>query len=295
MVHKYDKIYNLDRYDALRKPLINFEIKEKLDGTNFRFTFNSNGDVVFGTRNVWDIEGTPQAMGYQQYIDFIKERVMKVSFDVRREWNHEVFIGEAMGKGKLKYKLKDDQLFIGFDVYSLSRCEYRANWKECFERFNLPTVDIFSGNYFDLTPNEIAELIEKNEIKSSIDNETVIEGVVMVDYEKQAFYKVVRQAFRETKRSSRKRLPAVELFYDIYFTPNRIDKIMNKMLLDGDYNGKNPLPSVLAHVIMDVMSEASPKDLYKAFAKDLQPLLLATLMPDYLVRIQELAEQKSEE
>ncbi|KKK66755.1 hypothetical protein LCGC14_2960900 [marine sediment metagenome] len=62
-----------------------------------------------------------------------------------------------------------------------------------------------------------------------------------------------------------------------------------------DYKGKNPLPSVLAHVIMDVMSEASPKDLYKAFAKDLQPLLLATLMPDYLVRIQELAEQKSEE
>ena len=294
-MQKYHKILNLSRYDALRHPLINFEVKEKLDGSNFKFMFNSNGDLVFGTNNTWDIEGTPNGKGYQAIMDYIREKVMKIPFETRRMWNHEIFFGEAMIPHKIKYNLSKNEMFVGFDVYNLNTEEYRSNWKDCFEVFNLPTVDVFNGSVLGLTPQQFADNVETGDITSSYDDESEIEGLVFVDYVTQSFYKYVREEFREKRTPKKEYANAVERFYDVYFTPNRIDKILHKLSLDGKYDVKNPLPSVLVHVIMDVMSEATPKDLYRAFGDDLREMLIATLMPNYLVRIQELAEQKSEE
>ena len=294
-MHKYHKILNLSRYNEKYRPLINFEIKEKLDGANFKFMIDSNGDLIFGTNRIWDIEGTPQGKDYQDIMDYITEKVMKLPFDVRRMWNNEIFFGEAMKPHKIKYNMSQNKLFVGFDVYNLSSQRYRSNWKTCFEVFNLPTVDSFSGNHFNLTPQQYADNIESGDIKSSYDSESEVEGCVFVDYETQSFYKYVREPFREKRTPKKEYANAVERFYDVYFTSNRIDKIIHKLSLDGKYDAKNPLPSVLVHTIIDVMSEATPKDLYNAFGDDLRRMLIGTLMPDYLVRIQELAEQKSEE
>lgn len=84
-------------------------VTEKFDGANFRFTFNENGDVVSGSRNVVFMEdGDPLPMtdvtkDFRHAIDYLYEQLPD-SRDYLAERSDFVLYGEAMQKHSLAYE-----------------------------------------------------------------------------------------------------------------------------------------------------------------------------------------------
>lgn len=115
-------------------------IKEKLDGANFRFTFNEDDQLVFGSKNVEyiDEDGEPayDSSDYEKLdsrftnaIEYIREEV-----DVSgKTWQRYTFFGENMVSHSLEYEWEKIPQFIGFDVYD--HAEYR--WLTVKEAYNL--------------------------------------------------------------------------------------------------------------------------------------------------------------
>lgn len=75
-------------------------VTEKLDGANFRFSWDEDGTLHVGTRNhtfPWDDENVPKAFGHA--IEYVKERESDL-------WGHEdlTLFGEAMHLHSLTYQ-----------------------------------------------------------------------------------------------------------------------------------------------------------------------------------------------
>ena len=56
---KFDRFENFYNYGRGGE-LIRFQVTEKLDGANFRFSLSSAGNLVFGSRNIEGIDGTAE-------------------------------------------------------------------------------------------------------------------------------------------------------------------------------------------------------------------------------------------
>lgn len=265
---KYQKIRNL--WDYGRDGLLGgYIVKEKLDGANFRFMLDSEGELVFGSRNVSPInDGTVGGIKldttFTSYAEWVKEKV-----DKEKLVPDHVYFAEAMMRHSIKYDVPDKYKVVGFDVYDIRSEKWRSDWKKLFEYINIPSVkvyDIIEDFGGETEPQAIAKIVNEEEFVSMIDGESFIEGVVFADYHNQVFYKYRTDKFRQVQPVGKSTSDPIEQFFEKYFTLQRVrDKLIEMENGETGYNPRNPFPSLVGIVMTDVFAEAKPRDLRDTF------------------------------
>jgi hypothetical protein len=295
MVIKYLRMSNFKYYNV-NEPLINFEIKEKLDGANFRFriTIDEEEDcwgITFGSRNVYpigeDAEGGDFSKGegktFKKYMAYVREKVFPAIVDPE-PFKHLVFFCEAMIPHKIKYEVPPTHFVIGFDVYDLRLNKWRKDWQELFQQVNIPTVKVFDRD--GRNPAQVVNQIETDDVEerlfSGLDGKSIMEGIVMVDYDLQQFYKYKTKRYLAISGTKTKMPKVADLdsYYENYFTNDRIEEWILKMKVEGRYNKKNPLVTLMAYLFKDVFEEAKAKDTIKLIRELYNERLLAKLLDD---------------
>lgn len=94
-------------------------ITEKLDGANFRFTFEL-GRIYFGTRNYPINPDEEKSSGWITTIEYIRSIISQEAISKYDEFT---FFGEAMKKHAIDYNWKSIPKFIGFEIV-----DSNGNW-----------------------------------------------------------------------------------------------------------------------------------------------------------------------
>lgn len=282
-IKKFDHVDNMFRYDENYAQLKDFEITEKLDGANFRFWKGKDGHLHFGSRNVDDINeeatgssGNSMKM-FKPYMEFVREKTNNGE-KIAKGF---VFFCEAMMPHKIKYRISNDNLVIGFAIYDTKYHKYNKAWKSSFLFFDIPTVHEYSLSDFGDAKNavELHTYLSEHydDFKSHVDGESSIEGVFLKDYDtkdshnRQVMYKSKTPRYMDIAREEsleNMKISSVDMFFSKYVTYNRIESKIDVMRVEGKYNKKNPLASLTGYVLNDIFLEATVRDLVKAFAQN---------------------------
>lgn len=147
-------------------------VQEKLDGANFRFTWDEEDErVVFGSRNVeyWnekDIDGS-----FEHAVEFVRETIdTEVLAELNNDYDSMTIFGEAMHAHTLDYGepvqengasvWKDTPNFIGFDIWT--RRDGFLDWnvaEDMIHEMGLESVPVF----YDGLADQWDELSESDE------------------------------------------------------------------------------------------------------------------------------------
>jgi len=282
MMEKYMKMANFYRYPADGE-IKEFQVTEKIDGANFRFMLIDSMNTKFGSRNVEGIDhdatGSSESNGglksFGTYINYVKNSMRGNGYPT--DWHiRYTFFMEALMPHKIKYEVDKDYLALGFAVYDHEEQKYVAEWERMFETLGLPVVPVLAE--IETNPYDWELFIQKDDVEgiiSNYDGKSKLEGIVMADYENQVFYKIKTKAFTEVSREKKAKIltGSYSDFVNKYATEYRMDKLIDLMELEETYNPKKPFPSVVSSILHDIITEADPRDLKKAFGRDLMPLI----------------------
>jgi len=256
-------------------------IKEKLDGANFRWTYNDDGKPVFGSKNVeYKIGGEPDYSEnvdsrFTDAIEHVRENVdpddlLAEGFDPKRY----TYFAENMVKHSLDYSYNSNPppQVIGFDVYD----KHEEEWLGVHE-----TLEIFSHLGLEMAP--VAETTSVGDFKQRHGSEDGYdipesefrdgkgEGVVIINTDKEennrsgfnTRAKLVTDEFAEKHKEATGARQSVEAIHghekavSKFCTDGRIEKHIHKMQDDGHDLG------------MQMMSPESGDGLFARVAKDI--------------------------
>lgn len=120
-MEQYPKIRSLDHETVAEIDSAgSVVVTEKLDGANFRFTYDTSDGFTFGSRNT-----VGDALHHDQFlepIDFINEACdVDALLSVQDEYGQLVVFGEAMIPHRISYDADRTPPFVGFDVWNVDR------------------------------------------------------------------------------------------------------------------------------------------------------------------------------
>lgn len=173
-------------------------IQEKMDGANFRFTYEPEDDrLVFGSRNVeyWNEKDIDK--NFIHAVEFVRKQI---DIEVLRhidESNSMTFFGEAMHPHTLDYEWDDVPSFLGFAIWN-GAAEQFEPWntvEKMFGSLSLPTVPVRYQGGADRMP-EAYEFPEP-EITDSEYRDGVPEGIVIWNQETGQTAKYRTEQFKE--------------------------------------------------------------------------------------------------
>jgi len=222
-------------------------IKEKMDGANFRWTYNEDGKPIFGSKNVEyvDEEGEPayDSSDYEKLdgrftnaIEYVREKAdpdeaLAKGFDARKY----TFFGENMVSHSLEYNWEEIPQVLGFDVYDHRLEEWLPpqEVEELFDALGIPTVptvmNISVDGYREMRGSE-----NGFEIPESRYRDGKAEGVVIINIDKEendgsgfnTRAKEVSEEFKEKHKEATGANQSVEAIYGH-------EKIVSKYCTDG--------------------------------------------------------------
>jgi len=309
---KYMKMPNY--YNRDLEVLGEFEVTEKIDGSNFRWVFDTPDRIVFGSRKhmnilsvkilreentfeLFDNVGATLGKGgsggsFKRYASFVAKKYLETNPDYfNPQWMDYVFYGENVGDHQIAYEQDPERMVVGFAVYDTISEQWLPNWKTIMHNISMPTVAVLK-EFEGWTADQIWEWIQKQEDlkleerqKSWYDGKSRIEGVVIADYKNQTFFKLKTKEFIETKMP-KQAVSSWSRFVDKYATTQRIEKIVLKMKNDElGYNKKNPVSSLIGHLSKDVFEEADVNDIIKILRKELMPLFAQVIRTPEVLKI----------
>jgi len=256
---KYDKIKRVG-HDQNKKMFENggdrLVVKEKMDGANFRWTYNEDGEPVFGSKNVkYTIDGEPD---YSENVDgrftdaikFVKEEADVEGFeDQYGGLSRYTFFGENMVQHSLDYDWRKVPQVLGFDVYDHEEGEYVDPELAAymFDELGIKTVPVVHTN---LTVSEFKERHEDDGFEvpeSKYRGEGKAEGVVIINVDREEpdlsgfnyRAKTVTEEFKEKHKERTGARQSVEAVHDYekvvskYCTDNRVRKKIHRMQNEG--------------------------------------------------------------
>ncbi|MFY7911482.1 MAG: RNA ligase (ATP) [Emticicia sp.] len=151
-------------------------ISEKLDGASATFYWK-NGEFGVCSRNIELVED-PENTFWKVAIELdLKGKLALMNRNIALQGE---LVGEGIQSNKLKIKGQTVFFFNAFDIETFSYLSF-LDFKQLIEKLNLKTVPILEENY--MLENNISNLVEKAKIRSSINNETWAEGIVIRPYE----------------------------------------------------------------------------------------------------------------
>lgn len=220
-------------------------VLEKLDGANFRFTWDDDGDLKIGTRNVvyddpWD-ENRPHAFEHSvEYIEDVVDHVADVDL---------VFFGESMHLHSLDYEGidwenphkgaphvpldSDTPNVVLFDVWDNEGEEW-LDWDEVEEWsfvLGIPHAPVVERG----EPEDLAlEVPEESEFGGPPEGIVVrrTDGLVRAKKVTEDFKEQNAISFNDPSKASG---DAVE-FVAAYITEPRIEKTAHKLVDEGEYD-----------------------------------------------------------
>lgn len=212
-------------------------IQEKLDGANFRFTYDPEDGFTFGSRNMWGDE--MERDQFAEAIEFVRERADEDALRRQHEKHGRlIYFGEAMNPHTISYDWESIPDFLGFDVWSVEDQQFvdTSRMYGLFEyQVGLPTVpeiDVVDAENFDISSFEAPES-EYAEGKA--------EGVVFKNHDTRTYAKFVRDDFKEKhykkfgKPKKYQKSGAEKLSYQ-YITRARIEKAVHRLIDEGEWD-----------------------------------------------------------
>ncbi len=258
---KYSKIRRLghDRnQNILSNPDDKLLIKEKVDGSNFRFTvIKHEGEFkfLFGSKNVeYKINGEPDYeenvdKRFKDAIDWIRENVdaeklaKEETYSKNKENPRYTFFAENMVPHSLEYDWENTPQVLGFDIYSHESERY-LSWstaKNIFKEHGIPTVSVIYTKYVkNFDPDQY-------EIPSSNYRDGKAEGIVIINQDQEednrkgfsTRAKLVSEKFLEKHKQhtgahqNKEAIHGHEKIVSKYCTNGRIRKHIEKMRDEG--------------------------------------------------------------
>lgn len=258
---KYPKIKRLGHEDTRGIWDGHTVVTEKIDGANFRFAFDPGVGIRWGTRNV-------------DYTTVLPENWPK-RFEKQWKWVLEnrdvlqpgyIYFAEAVIPHSIQYDWERFEApLIGFDVWDMNTgtwVPYPEN-RRMFDAIGLPFVPVVAE--FDGVPDvgDFEKLIPKSQFYDGI-----AEGVVIKNYEKGVFAKVVSEKFKEVNRSvfgkSKKEIKdETEKWFEYLFSPRRIEKVIDGLLDEG----RNLDMRLMKDLIYRTMQDAAEEEAYELFKR----------------------------
>ena len=258
---KYKKIKQLgdeENKDIFKDKNDIIYIQEKVDGANFRFYINKEGIIIFGSRSQQltsnEGEDTNVQKNFMRCINYIRECLSDKDLS---PYKGLIFYGECMIKHTIGYDWENVSPFLGFDIYNIiSESFFDIDYTHLlYESLELEVVPIIN-------------IMKAKNIKEFSDVDVPIskyysgqaEGVVFKNSDKQIYAKYVRDAFKEKNLKefggSRKKAKTDEDYFTaIYCTNARIEKIVWKLIDDGNKLHLSMMPNLIKAVYKDIWEE----------------------------------------
>lgn len=243
--HKYDKIFAVGHEEnegIFSDPDDDIVIQEKIDGANFRFTviesedgIPANRTLVFGSRGNQMTsdkgEDTYVQKSFMKCIAFVREAFAKAP---HRFCSGYIYYGENCIKHSYSYDWERMPIFLGFDIYDMKEKKYLVNAINIFEFLGLPFVPVVKY----CKAKDVGEF-KDSDIPKSVYSSAPAEGIVLKNYSKQLFAKVVTKHFKEVNKevfgsSKRVAVDDTERLVAMYAPNARIDKCIFKLLDEGE-------------------------------------------------------------
>lgn len=263
MFHKYVKIKRFgheDNVDILAEDSDIIYIESKMDGANTRMAIIDD-KLHYGTRNqeLTDADENSKKP-WKEFIEFAES----VKDNLRPNY---IYYMEYMIPHTIRYDFKRMPRFLGFDIYDLK-----------INKFILPeeAIKMFKEIGVEFVP--IVQVGTAKEIKEVPLDESIIpqskyyngkdEGVVIKNYNKQIFAKIVRSEFKEINKRifSRKKKKVRgndQTFVNKYVTEARIRKLIFKLRDNGKSIDMRLMKDLIPLVWEDLWEEE-----WKAISKE---------------------------
>lgn len=260
---RYPKIRSLDHETVAEIDRAgSIVVTEKLDGANFRFTYDRTDGFIFGSRNT-----VGDALSHDQFhkpIHFINEACdIDALLSVQDEYGQFVVFGEAMIPHRISYDADLTPPFVGFDVWNVDKQTFynTERSKELIAEIGLPFTPIV-----DTIPASDFEEWDPT-IPQSAYYDDQAEGVVLKNHETETYWKIVRDAFKEKQHlgssddrtflETERSLSDTERIVKEYVTPARVESVAHQLVDDGRWSTiEFPMMKVLPKaVIRDTMTE----------------------------------------
>ena len=248
-------------------------IQEKVDGANFRYTVDEDGEITFGSRNC--VNPDEQFEHAEEYVERTLDFDSLSNYD---DFEDIVFFGEAMHKHSIDYDAwegrepdieSDFPNVIGFDIWD----DKIDDWMD----FDM-AMNIFEDIGFETAPiicrKESSEITEEDkkvpeseyrnpdpDAESDFNRRGLAEGIVIRNIDKDIRAKVVHDEFKEKNAMSfndkSKAQTEAGKFVATYVTDARVEKMIYKLVDEGEYDSpKMPMMEDLPRrVIEDVFEE----------------------------------------
>lgn len=232
-------------------------IQEKLDGANFRFTWDVDDGLTFGSRRTWD-DGMNEEQFHEPiwYVDSYVDR--GVLSDQRAEYGQLLYFGEAMMPHTISYDWEETPEFVGFDVWSVEEQRFLPTEEvyDLFEEANLPTAQLIDTVYAEDWDDYEFDVPESEYFDGPA------EGVVFKNHDTDTYAKYVREDFKEKNKKTfgkpkkYQESGAEKLAYQ-YVTEARIEKQAYKLRDEGGYGSlqMEMMESLPEAVIRDMADE----------------------------------------
>lgn len=247
-------------------------VEEKIDGANFRFMYDPELGLRWGTRNVDYTTVNPRdwPKRFEKQYEWVQEQAEAVA-----KFPGYVFYAEAIIPHSIQYDWKKFPApLIGFDVYDVENNEwipYPEN-RELFKRIGLPfvpVVDVLKGKP---SLEKFEELVPKSQFYDGI-----AEGVVLKNYDNGVFAKILSEKFVEVNRSifgkSKKEIKdETEKWFEYLFSPRRIEKTIERLVDEGYELDMALMRDLLYAVMKDAMEEEGFEFISRANAVDIRKM-----------------------
>ena len=235
-------------------------IEEKIDGANFRFMVR-DGIIIFGSRSQQltsnDGEDTNVTKNFVRCVKHVRDRMALAPKAIMKGIpSHLIFYGECCIKHSMNYDWEIIPAYLGFDIYDSNRelfLDYDK--RECvFKALGLDMVPLIK------TIDKSTKL-DETDIPQSKYTLVQAEGIVIKNYDRQLFAKLVTPKFKEMNKkafglSKKQASNDDELLVSIYCTNARVDKMIFKMVDNGTELDIRMMPDLIRAVIKDMWEEA---------------------------------------
>lgn len=244
----HDDVQNIDDTGSI-------VITEKLDGSNFRFTYDDG--FTFGSRNTFGDD-----LHRDQFSDPIEYIINTCNTDVlesiQSEYGQLVVFGEAMLPHTISYDWDQTPLFIGFDVWNIDNqvFHYTDQAQQFIENIGLP----FSPIVDEIDVNDFIEW-DSSSMPQSEFYDGPAEGVVLKNHNTGTYCKIVREDFKEKRDikfgGKNRSLSNTERIVEEYVTPARVESVAHQLVDEGEWGTiELPMMEILPEaVIRDTMTE----------------------------------------
>lgn len=189
-----ERIQNMPRV-LVNEANTRFEITEKLDGQSVTFFLKKNKQKLFGEQYDFGVCSRNNRLAKpdnSSWWTIARElNIEKVLQSLIGDDEYIVLQGEILGtniQGN-KYKVKKYQFF----AFNLITPTKKYSYEEMFNFLPLPLVPLLElGCYL---PDNVKDMVEYSKGKSTYNTETIREGIVVRNYEKNISFKVINPEF----------------------------------------------------------------------------------------------------